>query len=658
MILALSLPVASAQSISDPPPSLTLTGTIAEQPIVIGYARNISPRRTMEYLSRLARDISIGESFQEMLESNSVSDQFEAVEPKVDDPIYGFAMYMVSGLIPSFETISFQEVVDEADARRLVNGRVSQWGDNGSVEEAGNGCFRVLFRSVGTFDLPEGASLEQYTQSNTQNRGYSYISEVVENSDGKKVVQYSNTITSLFRLNESLLYEANFEELFTMALPGPDAVRSGLRDTADFGFNAYLDRIPAGIRQLGWSMLSAAAGSQLQQRDDESDVDYNVRRSSGDAGLAIVQSLLFDVDNADARGSFATREDPAVRGELRMRARSNSPLTRRLVEASGNSRFAPILSDDAAATVHLCVRLPEEIPDALRALKTWMTESARREYGSADAGMVAAIDSLADIVEGIAEHRTLEVLFKIGWTEASSGVLYGGVQLTEDQNTLKTLHDVWTRLSGEDPGTDKTLTLENLSGLDVIVIRTSDEGDQDIRETLGINVTHLYVAHANGCLWFAAGTENAHEVIRMSVAQCSENSRAARTPLVSGRLDIQRWLSYPPEDPTGVTQMLYWLDENAGWFPPTPLMLVFGDDVRPTPILSRVMNLGGDQQAAFSLETDESGLRLSVSLGEAIGNYILARMIDAQDGQLGRSASPEATPSESSVIEGEPVEAN
>ncbi|MFO1001693.1 MAG: hypothetical protein U0936_15255 [Planctomycetaceae bacterium] len=77
--------------------------------------------------------------------------------------------------------------------------------------------------------------------------------------------------------------------------------------------------------------------------------------------------------------------------------------------------------------------------------------------------------------------------------------------------------------------------------------------------------------------------------------------------------------------------MLHWLDENAYWFPPTPMMAFAGTPQKPHPLIQRVFDLGGSQQVDFSLEADESGLLLQLSLGEAVANYMVARMIDAQE---------------------------
>jgi hypothetical protein len=622
-----------AQEAASPASKMKLDGRIADQPIVVGYARNVTPGRALEYMKNLTGRLEIGKTMRESLNSEQQQEEIKNSAGKVEEPLYGFAGYMVQSLIPSYESISFQQVADEDDARRIANYRKSQWGQSGSFEDLGNGCFRVQYRHESSYPLPSGANEKQYTNQNSQqSRGYEFSQEVVE-KDGVKMVQQRQIITNLFRYHDTILYEAEFEDLFTMELPTAEGIRSAIDGSTDIGFKAYLDRIPLGMRQLGWSMLSAAAGSQMQQRDNESETSYNMRRSSGDMALALIQAVIFDVDSSDGWARFANAEDGSLRGQLRVRARNNSQLGGRLLEAAGTSRFAPILSDDAAATFHLCAKLPEDAPAALQATATWLNQTMGDEF-SADPQMVAGAEMLAGVLTGISEHRNLELLMKAGWTKASDGVFYGGMQLNDNPELLKNVHYVLLHLPNADEAIEKMITLEDRQGLQVIVFRFPEEVVEGMRQTLGVNITHMYLAHQNSCLWYAAGTENAVEIIRQSVERCTQNTRAARTPLVSGRLDMERWLGYPQDDPAKITSMLHWLDENAYWFPPTPMMALTGlsnSPQKPSPLIQRAFDLGGAQQVDFSLEADESGLLLQVSLGEAVANYMVARMIDAQE---------------------------
>ena len=630
----LFLTVACLAQEAAPASKMKLDGRIADQPIVVGYARNIGPSRAIGYMKGLTQRLEIGKSMREAMENEEQQERITSTTAKVDEPLYGFAGYMVQSLIPSFETLSFQQVADEDDARRIVNARKTQWGgDQRTLEDLGNGCLKLEYRSESSYPLPPGADEKQYTNVNShQQRGYEFSQQVVE-KDGVKMVQHRQVMTDLFRYHDTILYEAKFEDLFTMELPTAEGIRGAIDGSTDVGFKAYLDRIPLGMRQLGWSMLSAAAGSQLQQRDNESETSYNMRRSSGDMALALIQSVMFDVDSADGWARFANAEEGSVRGQLRVRARNNSQLGGRLLESAGTSRFAPILSDDAAATFHLCVKLPEDAPAALQATATWLSKTMGDEF-SADPQMVAGAEMLAGVLTGISEHRNLELLMKAGWTKASDGVFYGGLQLNDNPELLKNVHYVLLHLPNADEAIEKMITLEDRQGLQVIVFRFPDDVVEGMRQTIGANITHMYLAHQNSCLWYAAGTENAVEIIRQSVERCTQNTRAARTPLVSGRLDMERWLGYPQDDPAKITSMLHWLDENAYWFPPTPMMAMTGlsnGTQKPTPLIQRVFDLGGSQQLDMSIEADESGLLLQLSLGEAVANYMVARMIDAQE---------------------------
>lgn len=618
--------------------SMLLEGKIAAKPLAVFYARNVTPERATNYIKNVAQQLQIGGSIVKDLDEEGTRERLNQIQPQVADPLYGTAMYMVSGLIPSFESVEFQQVTDEDDARRLVNGRKSQWGENGHLDDLGNGCFRVQYRNQSSWELPEGADEKTYTNnSNYGQRGYQFSQKIVE-KDGKKMVEHSQIMTNLFRYDNMILYEANFEDLFTMELPAAEELKSAANGSTDFGFQAYLDRVPQGIRQLGWTMLSSAVGSQLQQQDEESETTYNMRKSAGDLGLALVQTVLFDVDSADAFGKFATAEDDSLRAELRVRARNNSALSGSLLQSAGNSRFGPILSDDAAATLHLCVRLPEEAVPALQNTATWLIETMKKEHPS-EPTMHAAGDAFAGVLNGLAEHRTLEFFVKAGWTQGSAGVFYGGIHVSDTPDLLQNLYAM-AKLQGVGDADGPKLELLERDGIQTIVLQIPETDTEQLRAESGLNITHVYLAHQNSCLWIAAGTESAFDIIKQSVTKCSETSGAVRTPLISGRIDMQKWLSYPQDDPAHVTQLPHWLDENSWAFPPSPMMFVgFGNNQssKPTPIMQRVFDLGGSQQGHFALEADEGGLLLTASLGEALANHMVVRMIDAQDSMMKES---------------------
>lgn len=98
---------------------------------------------------------------------------------------------------------------------------------------------------------------------------------------------------------------------------------------------------------------------------------------------------------------------------------------------------------------------------------------------------------------------------------------------------------------------------------------------------------------------FPAAGENAKEIIRLSIARCNE-SNTTHAPYLSVKIDMEQWLAYPQDDPTGIAQMPNWLDENSWWFPPNPfLVLATGfesPEHKPRSLMQRAFELGGLQQ--------------------------------------------------------------
>jgi len=617
-----------------------LKGKIADKPIAIGYLRNVTQQKTMEYVLNLTERLEIGATMRSQFGSENIQEQLAGSQPKVDDPVYGVAWYMVTGLIPSYDTISFQPVVDEADARRLMNGEKANYGTNGFMEDLGNNCYKSSYRFSSESPLPEGYDESQITTSNNNQQpdGWKNEQKIIE-KDGKKFLQHNQSYTQYGRYYDNVLYKAAFEELLEMELPTSGSVTTSISSENDLGFDAYLDRIPIGIRQLGWNMLSAAVGTQLQQHDDEPETTCNMRRSSGELGLALSKAVLFDIDNSSGWMRFASADDDSLRGEFRIRSRNNSELTKQLQSAAGLSQFAPILNDNAAATIHVCLRFPEEAPAALLATGTWLQEEIDRE-SKGDPGMVDAARVLSETLAGIADHRNLELLAKAGWSDSSGGVFYGGVQVSENPDLLRSLHHFMTHAGNVPPNIDEIITLSEEDGRPMIRVNVPPQEVGQLAETSGMRISHAYMIHEGSRLWFAAGAENAKEILRQSIDQCNSSGLAYQTPLLTVKIDMQRWLDYPLEDASGIAPLPRWLDENAWWFPPTPISVSNGmmgsDPGKSEPIMQRVFDLGGSQQGSLTVQADESGILVQAALGEALANHMLARMIDSQEGMMKR----------------------
>ena len=640
--IALSLFIACWLLPCSKPASAQLDGRIVTKPIGVSYVRDITQVSMFKYMLDLSQRLEIGSALLELADQQQ--ERFENMDSKLEAPVTGTAWHMVQGLIPTFKSITFQEVVDEADARRLLNARKEIFGNNSSVDNEGDGRYRLIQSNSWNSPVPSGQDPQEYvdsinSRSTSQNGGARQTASLVE-ENGKQVVEQSWSRTEYFRFHDNLLFSADFEELWDMDLPARDSLTSHVSSTADMGLEAFFDRIPQAIKMLGWNMLSASAGTQMQQRDDEEKTLADLRHSAIKTGLDIVRSLMFDIQETHGFIRLADDEQKAVTGEISFETRRNSGLTKQLEELSaGPSRFAAILNDDAAATFHVCFRISDEAGQLPQAAAAWLPVAADDAWNG-NPLLVDAVRTIAESLHSFAENRVVEFMLKAAWTEDTGGVIFGGLQLDGHPGLLQAFHTMLVNTPNAPSNANEICTLAESDGYQTLLIRLPSETIEEIVDKTSLRPTHIYVVQRNSCLWFAAGTEESAQMIHQSADRCEAGGILARTPLLSVRVDIERWLAYPQDDASGVGGLLAWLDANRPEFPPSPFSMQFAfraSQGKPTPLLQRCIDLGGETTTHFQVIADRGGVKGTLRMGEAVANYYVARIIDAQDSMQRRA---------------------
>ena len=658
----------------------------ANQPIAILRSGGFNTTTAEDYFGKLRDDLGVGNKLASQMEHNKDN----PLASKLDKPVSGLLVYLSPGLLPSVEQIQFSEVADHEEFVRLINARSSLTGATAKLEGSGDlyslvvtntwrddyeeilpaSNTKVVEEPPGGPGSPKDAANDPAiavdedapatTNSVTISIGGSttgagvVVGSVNSNDEGKvieengkKFREYSSTNTSYFRYHDGFLFESRTNALHKMNLPSGDSLRQ--MENADVGGEVVFhpDRIPMGVRMLGWNALSTAAGAELQQRDEEPEQEYAVRRSAGDAGLALIRSAMFDTEKVSTWIKVPFDENP-VQGEFRINARRNSDLGRTLREVSSpERRFAPILNDDAAATVYLAAHLPEEWRNVVTAYLASATEDVTNSSDYSDAERAAELTWCKSFAS-LAEHGNVEFCVKLGWTKESGGVIYGGIQLNDNPELLAAIQSAINE-AGEPDAQPELIQLHETPMLKMPV-----PADVDLEP---INLTHVYLANIDSCLWFAVGGENAHEIIRQSVERCREAGGRIATPVFTASLDLQRWADYPQDDATGLTA------QHSRWYSLTSSFASWmvedftgapeeedDEDTSRSELFDRAMALGGSRVISFTIDTDESGVVSRVSVGEAVARAyaaisvlsiedLVSQSMDSNDGPSQNAAS-------------------
>lgn len=638
LLLLILLTFACCQTVA----SAQLNGRLAPQPLGVGYMRDVNQIRMFDYMKSLGERLEVGKTmFQQVTD-----EQLDGFTAEVERPVSGVAWYMVQGLIPSFNQIYFQEVKDLADAKRMMSTQKKMYGDSAELKPGENDSFRLSQVTVSMLPTPAGTEPEEYLKQldSYSGSGFSTSYKLVDGDKGKpKVIQQTWSYTQHFRFHDSLLFSSSFEELSSMELPSRDSLTSRVSSSNDLGAEANFDRIPSAIKQLGWNMLSSGASPMLQRRDEEPEAEAALRKAGLGSGLDIVKAVMFDVDKLDGWLRFASAESDSVRGQLNFNTRRNSGLVKQLDElASASSRMAPVLRDEAAFTFHTCFRVSKETAEVLPAFGEWMQYQLVQSMPLNSAASEAATRIGQTLVE-LSDRRDIELLLKAGYTQASDGVIYGGLQVGDNPLLLEALFRLATETIPESDRDSFSLTA--VGDMQVIRIKFPEEFTTWSKTKTSMQLTDGFIVHEGSCLWFSFGGTRAFSMIQQCVERCEASGLAARTPVATLNVDAAKWLAYPQDEEVGVGGLLTWLDANEPSFPWSPLSLnafYRQSRIKPAPLLQRVFELGGAQDMTWTAIADKSGLRIDANMGEALANYHVARMMDLQNKQMNMSVQDAA----------------
>lgn len=601
------------------------------------------------YAKSLSQKLNIGAAAIEAY------DRFEKQQYNgdVERPLTGSLFYLQKAMMPSVATLEFQEVKDEAAYEKLVRRNKLNFGGSSSELEGKDGKYKISTSFKNRYEVPdpEGAALKSSgsTDEETEDAPTQAISisvggngaavdyqsldqsEVIE-EDGKFYRESTTAWERYYRYNAKLMYTSQSEAVWDMSLPTIDGVLKDASRDVDMGAEVYLERIPMGLKTLGWNMLYGGMSTQMQQRDEESDVDYNFRSAGGKLGLAVAKAGMFDSDHVSGAIELATETQP-IRAHLAIDARKGSELSNRLADlSSGESRFAPLINDNAAFTLHFAARLPEESIQVFKTGAEFLKDQLIQQAGT-DVDLVISGAEIAETLGQIADQNNLEMFLKLGWSEASGGAIYGGMRVGDNPELLNSVLTLLTPESTPQDILDR-FELTKKGDLDVIeFLIPSDEFEDDSP----VRLSHLYIAHAHSCLWVSLGAENCHEMLRLCIDRCQASGMRSNTRVFTAALDLEKWMAYPEDDKTGLTT----LPQLADAMMVQELSSEIDIEISDNSLMQKVIALGGRQDILVHLDSGASGLKLRTEIGKAFGNYIVARYMQAADSAMQTMEIPE-----------------
>jgi hypothetical protein len=138
---------------------------------------------------------------------------------------------------------------------------------------------------------------------------------------------------------------------FERGLPDPGALVSALISQFDVAVSLDVEAVPKGTRDLVLNMLTSTMSTQMQQRDDEPESTYKIRKSWMEADIDGFK-LFFDEVRRISFGLNVISEEHAAHFDMLFDVREGTKLLEEIfASATKASYFTPIISDNSPVSL-------------------------------------------------------------------------------------------------------------------------------------------------------------------------------------------------------------------------------------------------------------------------------------------------------------------
>ena len=240
---------------------------------------------------------------------------------------------------------------------------------------------------------------------------------------------------------------------FERDLPDPGALVSALTSQFDVAISLDVESIPKGTRDLVLNMLTSTMSTQMQQRDDEPESTYKIRKSWMEADIDGMK-LFFDECRRISFGLNVVSEQRAAHVDVLLDVREGTKMLEEIfASATKPSYFTPIISDTSPISLSwsavIAERDIERYEGVLEGLKGELARAIEEnDLGSIPDDGSPLFHAIAALQETVSEGH-LDAFGQF-YRDSSEKLVVAGALRVQDGNAISVgLLDLLMRVQGQ-----------------------------------------------------------------------------------------------------------------------------------------------------------------------------------------------------------------
>ena len=320
-------------------------------------------------------------------------------------------------------------------------------------------------------------------------------------------------------------------------LPEPVSFNETLTSRYDVAGAVRIGSIPQGIRQVFVGFFRGSSEAELQQRDNEPEAAYRLRRANGLQMLEFIEQLLLEGDQLTL-GLDASSDTRSAVIEFSLDAQPDSDFADYLTDVSGTASMFHALADDSQPlTVAGTWKLNERDQKAYREYLDIARTELSREISENEPDLpVGAVGRMFDALDATLLDGQIDVTFQFIAPEPDRFVILAVAKLVGARTAESGFTEFMTALKAR-PDTDGTIDLNVSSHAGVTFHRLAgDNASQNDVRMFGGPPT-VYLGASDRAVWLAVGQDQMPELKR-SIDLVRESAARAAPPASGSPLRI------------------------------------------------------------------------------------------------------------------------
>lgn len=304
--------------------------------------------------------------------------------------------------------------------------------------------------------------------------------------------------------------------------------------TNDYDLSVKLDfsAIPELMRTTFLGFFRTAIETQLQQRDNETDAAYELRRMSGKQNLESIEYMLNEAQEL-VLGARVDQEEKQGKIDILIKARPNSDLARDIKNVPGKaSYFSKITSrENLPVAVSMSMNLARRDRKTYLNFLTYFEKQLAEKLLTEDERLQKnhSVQQFFAPIKSVVDKGHLDLFAQLVATPSKKFALIGGMKVSPSTNLPAALLDLVNRVEQRAGNGVKIYTnAETVQGIALHQLQPNMKTADDKQNRFLGGVPSLYVGADSQVIWFAMGTEIAVGALNEAIEQINNASPEAR----------------------------------------------------------------------------------------------------------------------------------